>query len=118
VPAGWNLLGFLEGDAVKMYCVKNDDGHYVLKALISDHASITPDGSWFVVEGSILELDGAHLSLDVADRDDPVTCAVVAGADLSAFHVGDQVTMKCKLIGEGFKLKLLESATAHYELIG
>jgi hypothetical protein len=26
--------------------------------------------------------------------------------------------MKCKLIGGGFKLKLLESATAHYELIG
>jgi hypothetical protein len=28
------------------------------------------------------------------------------------------VTMKCKLIGDGFKLKLLESATAHYELSG
>jgi sRNA-binding protein len=42
----------------------------------------------------------------------------VAGADLNAFHVGDEVTMKCKLIGEGFKLKLLESATAHYELNG
>jgi hypothetical protein len=26
--------------------------------------------------------------------------------------------MKCKLVGEGFKLKLLESATAHYELNG
>jgi len=25
---------------------------------------------------------------------------------------------KCKLIGEGFKLKLLESATARYELNG
>ena len=37
---------------------------------------------------------------------------------LSAFHVGDEVTMKCKLIGEGFKLKLLESATAHDELNG
>ena len=47
-----------------------------------------------------------------------MTCAVVAGADLSAFHVGDEVTMKCKLIGGAFKLKLLESATAHYELIG
>ena len=43
---------------------------------------------------------------------------VIAGADLSAFHLGDEVTMKCKLIGDGFKLKLLESTTAHYELDG
>jgi hypothetical protein len=59
-----------------------------------------------------------QISVDVEDHPSPVTCAVVAGADLNAFHVGDEVTMKCKLIGEGFKLKLLESATAHYELNG
>lgn len=118
VPAGMDLLGFVEGDAVKMYCSKNDDGDYVVKALISDHASITADGSWFIVEGSILEVNSARISVDVADRDSPVTCAVVAGADLSAFHIGDDVSMKCKLIGGGFKLKLLESATAHYELNG
>jgi len=45
-------------------------------------------------------------------------CSQAAGADLSAFHVGDDVTMKCKLIGGSFKLKLLESVTAHYELSG
>jgi hypothetical protein len=118
VPAGMDLRGFVEGDTVKMYCVKTDAGTWTVKALVSDHAAITPDGSWFTVEGSILEVDSQHVSLDVADRDSPVTCAVVAGADLSAFHVGDAVTMKCKLIGDGFKVKLLESATAHYELIG
>jgi hypothetical protein len=118
VPAGWNLLGFVEGDTVKMYCVKGDGGAWTLKALVSDHASITPDGSWFMVEGSIASLDAAQISVDVPERDEPVSCAVVAGADLSAFHVGDDVTMKCKLLGGGFKLKLLESATAHYELIG
>jgi hypothetical protein len=118
VPAGWNLLGFIEGDTVKMYCVKGDGGAWTLKALVSDHASITPDGSWFMVEGSIASLDAAQISVDVPERDEPVSCAVVAGADLSAFHVGDDVTMKCKLLGGGFKLKLLESATAHYELIG
>ena len=56
--------------------------------------------------------------VDVEGRDSPVTCAVTPGADLSAFHAGDAVTMKCKLIGDGFKLKLLQSATAHYELNG
>ena len=110
VPAGM--------DIVKMYCVKNGGGDYVVKALISDHASITPDGSWFIVEGSILDVNSAQISVDVPDRDSPVTCAVVPGADLSAFHAGDAVAMKCKLLGGGFKLKLLESATAHYELIG
>ena len=44
--------------------------------------------------------------------------ALSAISVLSAFRVGDEVTMKCKLIGDGFKLKLLESATAHYELNG
>jgi hypothetical protein len=118
VPAGMDLLGFAEGELVKMYCVKNGDGGYTLKALISDHASVSPEGSWFIVNGTILEVNSAQVSVEVEGHPSPVTCAVVAGADLSAFHVDDQVTMKCKLIGEGFKLKLLESATAHYELNG
>ncbi|MDX6414486.1 MAG: hypothetical protein QOH23_1896 [Gaiellaceae bacterium] len=116
VPAGMNLLGFVTGDAVKLYCVKNDDGHFVVKALISDHAAVTPDGSWFVLEGTIAELTTAQISLDVDGRNSPVSCAVAEGADLSGFAVGDAVTMKCKLIGDGFTLKLLESETAHYEL--
>jgi len=118
VPAGWNLLGFIEGDTVKMYCLKGDGGAWTLKALVSDHASITADGSWFTVEGSIASLDAAQISVDVPERDAPVSCPVAEGADLSAFHVGDDVAMKCKLIGGGFKLKLLESATARYELVG
>jgi hypothetical protein len=117
VPVGWNLLGFVEGDTVKMYCVKGDGGAWTLKALVSDHASIAADGSWFMVEGSIASLDAAQISVDVPERDAPVSCPIAEGADLSAFHVGDDVTMKCKLIGGGFKLKLLESATARYELI-
>jgi hypothetical protein len=118
VPDGMNLLGFAEGDTVKLYCVKNADGDWVVKALVSDHAAITPDGSWFVLAGTIAALDATHISLNAEGRDDPVDCAVAPGADLSAFHVGDQVHMKCKLIGGAFTLKLLESATAHYELLG
>jgi hypothetical protein len=101
-----------------MYCVKNDGGGYTVKALVSDHASISPEGSWFIVHGTILDVNSAQVSVDVEGHASPVSCAVVAGADLSAFHVDDVVTMKCKLIGDGFKLKLLESATAHYELSG
>jgi hypothetical protein len=116
VPVGMNLVGFAVGDEVRMVCARNDDGHYVLRELASDHASISPDGSWFMFEGTIAELDAEHISLDVEGRDAPVACGIVPGAVLSGFAVGDVVTMKCKLLDGGFKLKLLESDTAHYEL--
>ena len=70
-------------------------------------------GSWFVVEGTIVTLDASGIGLDLEGRDDPVSCKVAPGADLSAFAVGDDVRMKCKLIEGGFTLKLLDSATAH-----
>jgi hypothetical protein len=117
VPAGMNLLGFVEGDTVRMYCVKSD-GAFVVKALVSDHASITGDGSWFVLDGTIATLDANELGLDVEGRGDPVSCKVAPGADLSAFAVGDDVQLKCNLVQGSFTLKLLDSATAHYELNG
>jgi len=116
VGEGMDLRGFAVGDAVKMYCLENGDGQYVVKTLVSDHASISAEGSWFVLEGTIAELSAEQISLDVEGRDAPVSCGIVPGADLSGFAVDDQVTMKCKLLDGGFKLKLLESDTAHYEL--
>jgi hypothetical protein len=117
VPAGTDLLGFAEGDNVKLYCWKKD-GALVLKALISEHASIMPDGtSWFVLEGEILDVNSAHVSIQVDGHPSPVTCAVAPGADLSGFHVGDQVTMKCNLVDHGFLVKLLRSDTTQYERV-
>jgi hypothetical protein len=117
VPAGIDLLGFAVGEDVKMYCWKKDGG-FVLKALLSDHASIGADGSsWFYLDGEILDVNSAHVSIQADGHASPVTCAVAAGADLSGFHVGDQVTMKCKFVEGGFRLKLLKSDTAQYELV-
>ena len=116
VPAGMDLVGFTVGDEVRMVCARTDEGHYIVRALASDHASISPDGSWFMFEGTIAELDAEHISLDVEGRDAPVECGIVPGAALGGFAVGDVVTMKCKLLDGAFKLKLLESETAHYEL--
>ena len=117
VPAGTDLLGFAVGDDVKLYCLKKD-GAFVLKALISDHASIMPDGtSWFVLEGEILDVNTTHVSIQADGHLSPVTCAVAPGADLSGFHVGDQVTMKCNFVDHGFRLKLLRSETVQYELV-
>jgi hypothetical protein len=116
VPAGIDLLGFAVGDDVKMYCIKKD-GVFVLKALISEHASIMDGTSWFILEGEILDVNSAHVSIEAEGHPSPVTCAVAPGADLSAFQVGDQVTMKCKFVEGGFRLKLLRSETAQYELV-
>jgi hypothetical protein len=115
VPAGTDLLGFAVGDQVKMYCWKKEGG-FVLKALISDSASVGPDGSWFMVEGTILEVNSLRVSVEVEGHSSPVTCRVAEGADLSAFHVDDQVTMKCKLLDGGYLLKYLTSDTGQYEL--
>jgi hypothetical protein len=117
VPAGIDLLGFAVGEDVKMYCWKKDGG-FVLKALLSDHASIGADGSsWFYLDGEILDVNSAHVSIQADGHASPVTCAVAPGADLSGFHVGDQATMKCKFVEGGFRLKLLKSDTAQYELV-
>jgi hypothetical protein len=115
VPAGMNLLGFTVGDEAKMYC-KKVDGAWMVKALLNGHASVSPEGSWFIVEGTISELNSLRVGVDVEGRVSPVTCNVTPGADLSGFAVGDQVAMKCKLMDGSFRLKLLESETAHYEL--
>ena len=117
VPAGVDLLGFAVGEDVKMYCWKKDGG-FVLKALLSDHASIGADGSsWFYLDGEILDVNSAHVSIQADGHASPVTCAVAPGADLSGFHVGDQVTMKCRFVDGGFRLKILKSDTAQYELV-
>ena len=117
VPEGIDLLGFAVGDGVKMYCWKKDGGP-VLKALVSANASIGPGGmSWFVLEGQLLEVDGDHVSIDADGHPDPVSCAVAPGADLSGFNVGDQVTMKCTYVEGAFRLKLLKSDSAQYELV-
>jgi hypothetical protein len=116
VPAGMDLLGFTVGDEVKMYCVKADGG-FVVKALLSDHAVISPEGSWFYAQGTILEVNSLRVSVSVEDHPSPVTCPVMPGADLSGFHAGDAVKMKCMFLDGGFKLKLLQSETAHYELL-
>lgn len=117
VPAGMDLLGFAVGEDVKMYCWKKDGG-FVLKALMSEHASIGPDGtSWFYLEGELLDVNSAHVSIQADGHPSPVTCAVALGADLSGFHAGDQVLMKCKFVSGGFRLKILKSETAQYELV-
>jgi hypothetical protein len=120
-PETTDLSDFAVGEWVSMTC-KYGDGRFVLVSLEHKDAPAPPppggDAQGFAAAGTIADLDEEQISLDVDGHEEPVACAVAPGADLSAFEVGDEVTMKCKLIDGDYTLKVLDSATAHYELNG
>jgi hypothetical protein len=110
IPDGFDLTGYSVGDKVGMYCMQVD-GTWTLKALKKLDVP-PPPPAYVYATGSITALgDG---SITVQGDGEPVTCAVPDGADLSAFVVGDHVTMKCVHTDAGLKLYRLESETASY----
>ena len=56
-----------------------------------------------------------HILLGLLREEEPVTCAVPDGADLSAFHVADYVAMKCVITDDGLRLNRLQSDSALWE---
>ena len=109
IPADFDLGGHAVGDKVGMYCVKVD-GVWTLKGLKSLDPPPPPD--YLYDTGSITALGDGKIT--VQGDGEPVTCAVPDGANLSAFAVGDHVTMKCVHTDAGLKLYRLESETASY----
>lgn len=116
VPAGFDTEGFAAGDLVEMTC-DYADGNPVLVDLepagSDDPPPPPPPGDYVLADGPILSLDASEISVDGGDA--PVTCAVPAGADLSAFSVDDDVEMKCVHTDSGLLLKRLQSDTAIWE---
>jgi hypothetical protein len=109
VPDGFDLTGYAVGDAVGLYCV-DVEGTWTLKAIKKLYVPPPPD--YLYVTGSITALD--HGQITVQGDGEPVTCAVPDGADLSAFVVGDSVTMKCVHTDAGLRLYRLQSDTASW----
>ncbi|MGB2874483.1 MAG: hypothetical protein WBB76_03315 [Gaiellaceae bacterium] len=109
VPEGFDVSGYAVGDLVVMFC-KKLDGVWTLKAIKHKEP---PPPEYLVFGGAITALTSDTISVQ-ADGHDPVTCAVPAGADLSAFNVNDHVTMKCVYVDGGLRLKGLKSDTAEY----
>jgi hypothetical protein len=110
IPDGFDLTGYAVGDKVGMYCMQVD-GTWTLKALKKLDVP-PPPPAYVYVTGSITALGDGGIT--VQGDGEPVTCAVPDGADLSAFAVGDHVTMKCVHTDAGLKLYRLESETASY----
>jgi hypothetical protein len=123
IPEGADLSAFQVNDAVSMTCLVSDDG-LTLKHLQSATATWDdgsppppppppPPPSFVGASGTIAAL--ASGSITVQTDGEPVTCAVPEGANLSAFHVTDYVSMKCVITSDGLRLERLQSATALYE---
>jgi hypothetical protein len=123
IPDGADLSAFQVGDAVSMRCHVSDEGltlaHLQSGTATWDDGSPPPPPppppppSFVQANGTISALDGA--SITVQTDGDSVTCAVPQGANLSAFHVTDYVSMKCVITSDGLRLQRLQSATALYE---
>ena len=112
VPAGMDTEGFAVGEAVKLYCKNVGDG-FKVKALKSDHAAINEDGTaWFYLNGTIASLSSSEIGLTAEHHSSPVTCAVPAGADLSAFASGETAVMKCRFHDGHFVLAALKTEHA------
>lgn len=107
-----DLSDFEVGDLVIMYCVKRD-GVWTLKAIKHKEDPPPPPPDYVLAYGSIDALTATEIT--VAADGGPVTCAVPEGADLSAFHVDDDVNMKCVHTDAGLRLKRLQSETAVWE---
>jgi hypothetical protein len=106
-----DLSDFAVGDLVMMYCIKVD-GAWTLKA-IKHKEDPPPPPDYVLASGTIDALSATEIT--VGTDGGPVTCAVPAGADLSAFQVDDDVDMKCVHTDSGLMLKRLQSDTALWE---
>jgi hypothetical protein len=114
VPEDFDTEGFAVGVLVEMTC-DYADGDPVLVDLepVDGSDDPPPPPGDVLADGSILTLTATEISVD--GDDGPVVCAVPAGADLSAFHVDDDVQMKCVHTDAGLRLKRLQSDSAVWE---
>jgi hypothetical protein len=117
VPADFDTEGFAVGDLVEMTCDYADGDPVLVDLEPSDDSGEPPPppppGDYVLADGPIDALSATEITVEADDS--PVTCAVPAGADLSAFQVDDDVEMKCVHTDSGLQLKRLQSDDAIWE---
>jgi hypothetical protein len=114
VTEDFDTEGFEVGDLVQMTCdYANGDPVLVdLEPADGSNDPPPPDDD-VVTDGTILTLTAGEISVDGDDA--PVTCAVPVSANLSAFHVDDDVEMTCAHLDAGLVLTRLQSDDALWE---
>jgi hypothetical protein len=112
-PVDFSL--FTVGDQVALSCKRTDSG-LVFNLLYGSGALVKADGTiQRTVAGTLTAVDGRSVSVKL-EGGDTVICTAPAAADLSAFHVGDAVKMRCNLVSGTWQLSLLASSTATVEI--
>jgi hypothetical protein len=115
VPEGLDIEGFAVGDATKIHC-HYVEGEWMLAKLKSDHAYVEEDGSSeLTVYGTLNQLSAETVAVARDGGGSLVSCRVPAGANLSAFAVGNHVKMRCRMKEGQWMLSLLMSEHATYE---
>lgn len=100
VPAGLQLPALNPGDEIELVVTVDAAGAFTLVSVQaddgedSDHEGIGEEGGRIEVHGTITDFPAGGITVQARGAS-PVTCAVPAGVDLSAFHVDDRVEMKC-----------------------
>lgn len=111
VPEGSLTAAPAAGDEVEALVSVGPDGSFTLVALNSDDdedgLDVDEEDGTVEGEGVIAALSAESISVRVGTQ--TLTCALPAGADLSAFAVGDEVEAECRLVDGALVLRKLES---------
>jgi hypothetical protein len=109
-----DLSLFALGHRVSLSC-KRTDGGLVFALLYGDSLWVKADGTAErTVYGTFAERAESTVTVMLAAVS--LTCAAPSTVDLSAFHTGDKVKMRCRLREGTWQLSLLRSETATVEV--
>ena len=104
VPAGFRLPILRPGDEIELVVSVDAAGAFTLVRIENEEDEDLEDDNGRVrVEGDITAFPAGAITVQ-SEHGSPVTCAVPAGVDLSAFRVGDRVEMRCALVNRTLTL--------------
>lgn len=118
VPADLDIEAPAPGEELELLVSINPDGGFTLIALADEDGGIDFDheDATVEIEGTVAALTDTSITVQ-GPGGVSLTCAISAGATLTAFAVGDEVELECVAGADGgFILQELESETAEFEL--
>ena len=115
IAAPADLSLFTLGQKVSLSC-KRTDGGLVFALLYGDSVWVKADGTAErTVYGTFAERAESTVTV-MLEGGVSLTCAAPSTIDLSGFHTGDKVKMRCRLREGTWRLSLLRSETATVEV--
>jgi hypothetical protein len=115
IAAPVDLGMFVLGQKVSLSCKRTDAG-LTFALLYGDAVWVKADGTAErTVYGTFAERGESSVTV-MLEGGVSLSCAAPSTVDLSAFHTGDKVKMRCRLRDGQWKLSLMSSSTATVEV--